>query len=940
MVLGTPSASPATARDLEMSPGGNPSGVLPVSPSSFKVDARDQTLAGVIAGLSSDSELHVFLDPGFSPERHVATAFTNQQVPAALESAERAVTFISSHVRDEVIRRQDALLGEVETVSELEQQISSVSDGVSALVGATGSVQDAVSAPYLPMTRAVTRAKNMHQCALILRKVHRFRFCARRLRLAGFLSGGGAPAPSNAQGIDDGEGAGSEENQLMAAAEHVVELEALLASSSSLLERVDVVKTEVPAVRRALESARPRAVKVLRDALVLKDKASASSALHALNTLGVLEDRVSGEIARLISAAQTTIVEGFDPNKSVRMQPKSATEKPTMTRDGWLRIESMIRSLSSYCTQVVVLQSVLENSIDSTSHRPLVEEFNGGGRSIALAFFQNVSALLRDAMETMARARRRSALGELLHVFMLDFARFKLLFVKLARDLDDVVSTIAVPQYAFANPVVGYGELESFLVDATSPVQSAFISSSMERMAELITSYFSSLGKQARQGAAASAATANSTFGARNLADTDIVKLVTQIGSDYLSSQDDVRMVLKTAVNVSVALKTFGLKSDELLKQLASAPASVADQIIVSLVNALASLSSVAGGIYGSLANDNGDAGGDENDASSHHPEYSAKVGSSTDLEACFGFVSANVKLQREALSFRSSLKQVFQNARELDARCSKTCSRLMQPWNDRIQKSLTSFYLCATQYFAQRDSSSPSSASASLLSQATDSLIADLVSCRVQCLELLVPSFGVTASKRALAERLLRQIGFIACMIEYPNTADDGTEPGSVLSDELGRVTDSVEANVCSRRDVSQSFAQVESIRWLVKADGTQLERELMDSAQLSRTTSSSSRALRELPRSMLILHMVSRCSAASTSTWQLQRAHELASVPVESMPDWIDTKSDADIEIAIVERLRSSMQSAPPKPTVDGDPAREHPRAERILRFFIENS
>lgn len=129
-------------------------------------DAAEETEDGVEAllrGLRSDSAMRVFLASDFSPEKHTGNAVREGRVDAALADAVRAASMLRARVREEVVERKDALLGEVEKVAVLEREVAGVGAGVDALRGACEAVEDAMKAPFLPMEVAVWRMRNMCQ---------------------------------------------------------------------------------------------------------------------------------------------------------------------------------------------------------------------------------------------------------------------------------------------------------------------------------------------------------------------------------------------------------------------------------------------------------------------------------------------------------------------------------------------------------------------------------------------------------------------------------------------------------------------------------------------------------------------------------------------------------------------------------------------------------
>eukprot|EP00178_Gracilaria_changii_P013513 TRINITY_DN381_c0_g1_i12.p1 TRINITY_DN381_c0_g1~~TRINITY_DN381_c0_g1_i12.p1 ORF type:complete len:851 (-),score=122.57 TRINITY_DN381_c0_g1_i12:7248-9683(-) len=344
--------------------------------------ARIEQLVGT---LRSDPALSVFLDDQFSPTKHVGTAVRQHRIQAALDEAQRASSLLSSNVRHEVIRRKDALLAEVEAVDALEKEVHTVSTGVSSLVTATEALSDALEQPYQPMRASMRRLTNLTAAADLIRAVMRFRYCVGKLADAGLYPAIGPSSTTNA-------------TNLPPAADAVRELEQLISTAPHGLDKVDGVAKDIIAVRKASPEVRKRAITMLKSGLSNRNQPDIEASVVAFNSLGVLAERVNGEVARLLRETQSAVHRGLEaPHGAVKASTVSAIT--TATNELWTNIDRMLSTVVESCIKVVLLQQVLSRRYCDVTHKSLLHDL------IASNFIDSVSRTMSEQVSILSRTR-------------------------------------------------------------------------------------------------------------------------------------------------------------------------------------------------------------------------------------------------------------------------------------------------------------------------------------------------------------------------------------------------------------------------------------------------------------------------------------------------------------------------------------------------------
>lgn len=426
-------------------------------------------LTGLEGTLGSDPSLTAFLATDFSPEKHVGAAVREDRVSLALEDAQRASTLLTANVRQEVIRRKEALLAEVEAVDALEKEVATVSAGVSTLATATNGLADALKNPYQPMELAMRRMKNLSAAVELVRGVHRFRVCTGKLTEAGFF-------PEVKAEVSPG--------LLEGAAGALKELEDMIGGKGvDGLEKVEGIAKDTIAVRNASVELRKKAATILRSGLANKNQVEVEAAVGAFNELGVLAERVNGEVARLLRETQTAIHKGLEA-------PSGGKARSTGALEVWTKIEAMFKNVGEACSKAILLQQVLSRKYCNRTHLSLLHD------TIASNFVESVSRTLSEQVGILVRTRlQRPAAAYVFSALAEGYPKLKSLLTNSAKRVSMLcrVSPTPISKISLTAklPIIpDHDFIQNSFFGAVEDIETHYLTASLERLTKMTSSFF------------------------------------------------------------------------------------------------------------------------------------------------------------------------------------------------------------------------------------------------------------------------------------------------------------------------------------------------------------------------------------------------------------------------------------------------------------------
>lgn len=456
----------------------------PPTPSMTSTKDIDQ----LVTTLRNDPSLRVFLSDDFSPHAHVGAAVHAQRIQPALQDAQRASTVLSASVRQHVIRRKEALLAEVEAVDALEKEVASVSSGVGTLVSAATALSDALDAPYVPMCGAVHRMTNLAAAAGLVRALQRFRQCVGRLKDAGLfpiIGPASATTPRN----------------LPSAAEAVRELDELIGGHATgtgggmglggvSLDKVDGVARDIVAVRKANVEVRKRAAALLKSALAERNQTDVEAAVLTFHALGVLQERISAEIARLSRETQAAVHRSLEASSASTTSSTSSSSSPrTFDADVWSAIDRMLAVIADSCFKVILLQHVLSRKYCPVTHLSLLYD------TVASSFIDSVARTLAEQVSILARTRaQRLGAAQVFLVLAEGYPRLRALLKDLAARVSALarVSPIPITNLGVTKlPLIPDHEfIEKAFLGAVVEVETHYFTASLERLTKTVNALF------------------------------------------------------------------------------------------------------------------------------------------------------------------------------------------------------------------------------------------------------------------------------------------------------------------------------------------------------------------------------------------------------------------------------------------------------------------
>lgn len=493
---------------------------IPKTPTA-SLEGGTSDIDQLVSTLRNDASLRVFLSDEFSPRAHVGAAVLSQHVPVALQDAQRASTILSASVRQHVIRRKDTLLAEVEAVDVLEKEVSTVSSGVASLVAATTALSDAIGAPYHPMRAAVNRLKNLSATVNLVRALHRFRFCTNRLADAGLFPVTSPTTSTTAQ-------------KLPAAAEAVRELEELIAHSSPVpLDKVDGISKDVLAVRKATVEVRKRAAALLKSALSERNQTDVEAAVLAFHALSVLQDRISGEIARLLRETQSAVHRGLE----------APVQSRSFEADVWSSVDRMLNAVADSCFKGILLQHVLSRKYSPVTHLSLLHD------TIASSFIDAVSRTIGEQMSILSRTRlQRPGAAQVFVTLAEGYPRLRTLLKDLASRVYALarLSPIPITKLGVTKlPIIpDYDFIEKAFLGATVEVETHYFTASLERLTKTVTNLYEN-GKQPGE--------------------TEALNFTKVLASELSAARSDKQLFRAAVSNVATAIRLYTSHAEDLV---------------------------------------------------------------------------------------------------------------------------------------------------------------------------------------------------------------------------------------------------------------------------------------------------------------------------------------------------------------------------------------
>lgn len=540
-------------------------------------------LSQLVGGLGADASLRVFLNPSFKPESHVGQAVREDRVAVALEDAQRASSLLTANVRQEVIRRKEALLAEVEAVDALEKEVSTVSTGVAGLTAATSALADALQAPFVPMTAAVSRMRNLTAAADLLSALQRFRLCTERLSDAGLfptIGPASATTPHN----------------LPPAAAAIRELEELTGPSGAAgLDKVEGVAKDIIAVRKASHELRKRAAAILKGGLSARTQIDVEAAVMAFNSLNVLHDRVNTEMARLSRETQSAVHRGLEAPASANLPSRGATLRvlPGIggsapapgTADVWANVEKMLSTVAESCFKAILLQQVLSKKYCDVTHMSLLHD------TVASNFIDAVSKTMAEQVAIMSRTRmQRPTAAYVFSALAEGYPKLKSSLTDLASRVSALARVLPIPITELSPtaklPLIPDHDFiqKSFFL-AFQEVETHYLTASLERLTATVSSFYD---------------------GGKHAGETEALTLTKSLAAELSVARGDKQLFHTAVNNVSTALRLYASQAEDYAA--ATAPdedfngkvlGELEEWRLTGLYNGIISLSVSAGRVLG-----------------------------------------------------------------------------------------------------------------------------------------------------------------------------------------------------------------------------------------------------------------------------------------------------------------------------------------------------
>lgn len=487
-------------------------------------------LEQLVGSLRSDPTLSVFLDEDFSPTAHGGNAIRQHRIQAALEESQRASSLLSANVRQEVIRRKEALLSEVEAVDALEKEVHSVSNGVSSLVSATEALSEALEKPFEPMRAALRRLTNLTAAADLLRAVTRFRHCTRKLEDAGLFPVIGPTSATNT-------------TNLPPAAEALRELEELTsATGAHFLDKVDGIAKDIIVVRKASPELRKRAAAMLKAGLLSHTQSEIEAAVLAFHSLDVLQDRVNNELARLLRETQNAVHRGLEAPHSSGRTSLTGSKRSSDATEVWNNIENMLVIVSESCVKVILLQQVLSRRYCDVTHLSLLHD------TIASNFIEAVSKTIVEQVSILSRTRlQRSAAAVVFLALAEGYPRLRGSLEEMAHRVSALAKGSPTPITKIAAiaklPLIPDAEfIRKAFFSAVLEIETHYLTASLERLTKTVSSFYD---------------------GPKHPGETEALTLTKILAGELRASRSDTQLFHIAVSNAATALRLYTTQAED-----------------------------------------------------------------------------------------------------------------------------------------------------------------------------------------------------------------------------------------------------------------------------------------------------------------------------------------------------------------------------------------
>lgn len=325
--------------------------------------ARPAAGGGIGAG-GGASVVDAFRKPDFSVAAFVRDAKGGGQDRLArlTQQLEEAAGTIDEELQREIVGCHEELLQNAGSISDLDGQLGDVREVVDSLRTSVGRVRTDLLTPFHGVKRQVVLLQRMQSVNVLIRKLLRFLFDARKLRTQ-------MEAPSRNYSI---------------AAHTLHELEGVLAETG--IDRIDVMRQEVAWIREVGAKVRKQAEEDLRSGTKQGNQVALGVSLQVFYNLHCLWPQLKRMLAEMFDEFHQTVLPaggGFQAS-----------------------LEMNLQVLVAHTQRVYLLDEMLRTKTDPLTHCPFSSALEEEGiSSLTAHFWTEATALFRSKLSRVLQDR-------------------------------------------------------------------------------------------------------------------------------------------------------------------------------------------------------------------------------------------------------------------------------------------------------------------------------------------------------------------------------------------------------------------------------------------------------------------------------------------------------------------------------------------------------
>ena len=253
---------------------------------------------------------------------------------------ERCIENVTSQLRGFVVEHHEALLSEVDGLSELEKRVDEVQTAATTLSNSAKRLKITVHDPFVTLNTKVTELRSMMKALEVLRGVQRFVGLVAKMKEV--ISADVARAARNLREIEE-------------------------AMAETDIGGVEIADSQLPVVASASSSVRTQALDLLKSTLAGGNQADLGVALQCFFSLGTLSRTIVSLFAEQKREAIKTIVRELDAQtiqKAIDYGDQKKSEGQRTRECVFHSIDATFASLISQLSSLAMLWSTLKKKKD------------------------------------------------------------------------------------------------------------------------------------------------------------------------------------------------------------------------------------------------------------------------------------------------------------------------------------------------------------------------------------------------------------------------------------------------------------------------------------------------------------------------------------------------------------------------------------------------